>query len=280
LGEIILVIAGILIALQLNTANQKRIEQERIRNYVEDMVADLAADLRMLAPIQMEMEYLRRRVDLLGEYVRDTPLEELENLRLYVLMRAPYYRPYSWNTAVLEQMKSSGSLGRMENRELAARISSFEALQRHLLDDYAHDRELGVRALALANRVVNMNYPALERWITPTQLTTGVNFINFEALLIPSDLLEELEAFELDMVRRDPAMLGEAVNAYQQIVDAYGLWPRFLIEMPFATRMIRELQRDLCEEYDVSLPPPFEQPYGTTPDDGAAADDQERGAKR
>lgn len=256
LGEMVLVVAGILIALQLNTANQRRVEQQRVREYVVALVGDLSRDLGMLAPIQREMAYLRHRIALLGDYVRDTPIEELDNLRLFILMRAPYYRPYTWNTAALEQMKSSGMLGRMEDQELAARLSTYAALQRHLLDDYAHDRELCARALSLAHRVVDMNYPTLENWVSPEQLKTGVGFVQFEEPLIAERLLAELQEHDLDMLSRDPAMLGEAVNAYQRLTDDYGLWPRVRVEMVHAETMNRELQRDLCAAYGIPPPKP------------------------
>jgi hypothetical protein len=164
-------------------------------------------------------------------------------------MRAPYYRPYRWNRAALEQMKSSGALQQMENRELAAMISAYDALQRHLEDDYIHDREIGVRALALANRVVNMNYPSMEDLVTPTQLRLGEPFFAFGDELENSLVHKAFAELDLPMLRRDPMLLGEAVNAYQQIVDGYGLWPRFRVEMPMLQDRIQELIDALEAEY-------------------------------
>jgi hypothetical protein len=138
-GELVLVVIGILIALQLNTANQERQSQKRLRESAAALLADLQADLLMLVPIQREIENVRERVSRLGEYVRSRPVEELNNLDLYVYMRAPFYRPYSWNRSGIEQMRVSGQLRQLENRALAARITDYAALQVHLLDDYAYD---------------------------------------------------------------------------------------------------------------------------------------------
>ncbi len=48
IGEIILVVIGILIALQINNWNQNRIENNRARTLLKNMVQDLATDTLML----------------------------------------------------------------------------------------------------------------------------------------------------------------------------------------------------------------------------------------
>lgn len=121
----------------------------------------------MLIPIQREMESVREPADGLGEFVRSRPADELKNLDMFFFMRAPFYGPYAWNRSAIEQMRVSGQLQQLKNRGLAARITDYEALQNHLLDDYADDREVAVRALAVAGRVVNMNYPPIEDYVVP-----------------------------------------------------------------------------------------------------------------
>ena len=253
-GEMVLVIAGILIALQLNTANERRIDHQRLVANLQALVNDLQADLVMLEPIHREMANVRERVHFLGDYVRDRSPEELDNLDLYFLMRAPYYRPYTWNRAGIEQLKSSGALARMRDRGLATRISAYAALQGHLEDDYLHDREIAVRALALANRVVNMNYPSLEDVITIGELSRVEPLVDWEVGLQSSRLHQGFEGVDLEMLSRDATVIGEAVNAYQEIVDAYGLWPRFVIEMPGLERTIQALMDDLIAEFGLSPP--------------------------
>jgi hypothetical protein len=254
-GELVLVVIGILIALQLNTANQDRLSQQRLRESAAALLSDLQADLLMLVPIHLEMENVRARVDGLGEYVRSRPVEELENLDLYFFMRAPFYRPYSWNRSAVEQMRVSGQLRQLKNRALAARITNYEALQNHLLDDYAHDRELAVRALALAGGVVDMNYPPLENYIGADLLKSGAE-IALGTILQDSEIHVVFSDFDLDLLNRDRVRVGEAVNAYMQLSNAYGLWPRFVIEMPMLQSDIRELMQALMDEFDLPKPRP------------------------
>jgi hypothetical protein len=253
-GELILVVIGILIALQLNSANQERQSKKRLHESAAALLSDLQADLLMLIPIQREMENVRERVNGLGEYVRSRPIEDLDNLNLYFYMRAPFYRPYAWNRSAIDQMRVSGQLQRMENRALAARITNYQALQAHLLDDYVHDREIAVRALALAGKVVDMNYPPLEDFVDVDQLQSGASIISLGSSLNDSEIHSAFLQLDLDLLDRDPVRLGEAVNAYMQIRNAYGLWPRFVIELPRLQQDIRDLMQALMEEFDLPKP--------------------------
>jgi len=51
IGELLLVIVGILVALQLDNWNQERQEQEQIAEYARALVDDLEADIEMIEPI-------------------------------------------------------------------------------------------------------------------------------------------------------------------------------------------------------------------------------------
>lgn len=49
IGEIVLVVIGILIALQINTWNQQRLSKKMEYNYINRLIEDLAADTSMIA---------------------------------------------------------------------------------------------------------------------------------------------------------------------------------------------------------------------------------------
>lgn len=48
IGEIILVVIGILIALQVNNWNETRIEQRKITQYAKSLIQDLEGDIEMI----------------------------------------------------------------------------------------------------------------------------------------------------------------------------------------------------------------------------------------
>ncbi len=62
-GEIVLVVIGILIALQINNWNEARIEQNQVRLYAQALASDLARDLQMLVPIDAQIRALLRQID-------------------------------------------------------------------------------------------------------------------------------------------------------------------------------------------------------------------------
>lgn len=154
-GELLLVVIGILIALQINNWNEDRIEQKEITDFAHALIKDLERDVIMVEQIVAQMEYLRKKIDDLATYTQAKSIEEIRNIDLFYFMRIPYYRPYAWNRTAMEQIKSSGALRQMENKLLAEKISAYDAATRHLDEDFAHDRRIGSNATALAYRVVD-----------------------------------------------------------------------------------------------------------------------------
>ena len=168
-GELALVVVGILIALQINNWNEERIEQRQIADYAHALIKDLERDLAMIEVIKTEVGVLINKIEALAAYMEDTPFEEIRNIDLYYLMRAPFYRPYAWNRTALEQIKSSGSLRQMRNQQLAERISAYEAFTSHLDGDFESDRTVGTNSVALAGTVVDMNYPGIYEYFPVNQ---------------------------------------------------------------------------------------------------------------
>ena len=104
IGELILVVFGILIALQINNWNEERIEQRQIADYAHALIKDLERDLTMIEVIKAEIDVLIKKIDTLATYIENRSYEELRNIDLFYLMRAPFYRPYAWNrTAMAKQ---------------------------------------------------------------------------------------------------------------------------------------------------------------------------------
>lgn len=69
-GEISLVVVGILIALQINNWNEERIEQKQIREYTLSLVDDLQRDIEMLKPVSMQIAQSIQLSEALAEYMQ------------------------------------------------------------------------------------------------------------------------------------------------------------------------------------------------------------------
>ena len=241
IGELILVVLGILIALQINNWNEERIEQRQIADYAHALIRDLERDVVMAAIIQREIDVLIRKIDTLAEYIEDKTVEELRNIDLDYLMRAPFYRPYAWNRTALEQIMSSGALRQMKNQELAGKISAYEAFTHHLEGDFDFDRSVGISAVALAGTVVDMNYPNVSN-VFPAKSPDSFSFPE-------SEFHKAYEDSSLSLLTDDIKKIRVVVNSYLILGGYYGIRPRAENEMPRLTADANELIALLNAEY-------------------------------
>lgn len=241
IGELVLVVVGILIALQINNWNEERIEQQQIANYAHGLIRDLEGDLVMAAVIRAEIDVLTNKIDALADYVENRPVEEMRNIDLFYLMRAPFYRPYAWNRTALEQIKNSGALRQMKNQELAAKISAYEAFTLHLEGDFQFDRSVGIKAVELAGTVVDMNYTNVNQWF-PVESVSTFSFPE-------SEFHEAFKDTNLSLLTDDGRDIQIAVNQYLILGSYYGIRPRGEVEMGKLENDTRELIEILKEEY-------------------------------
>ena len=79
IGETLLVVVGILLALQINNWNEERIEHEMIREYALNLSAAISADINMLKPVDMQILASIRQAEELAKYLRDRTVDEMNN---------------------------------------------------------------------------------------------------------------------------------------------------------------------------------------------------------
>lgn len=240
-GELVLVVFGILIALQINNWNEERLEQRQIADYAHALIKDLERDLAMIKVIKSEIDLLINKIDTLAAYVENRPFEEFRNIDLYYFMRAPFYRPYAWNRTAMEQIKSSGALRQMRNQELAEKISAYEAFTSHLEGDFEFDRSVGTKAVALAGTVIDMNYQNIHDIFGPTS-PSSFSFPD-------SPFHEAYKDTNLSLLTNDIEDIKVVVNSYLILGGYYGIRPRAGNEMPKLAANARELIKLLKEEY-------------------------------
>ncbi len=239
LGEIVLVVLGILIALQINNWNEDRKEQRQVAEYARALVDDLKADIAMLETVQRTATRVVRSAEDLRSYTRARPIEDLDNLHLAYLTTFVSYRPYSWNRSALQQLVNSGALRQMKILELVRMISKYDAFSRHLDQDYQQDSEESTAADALASEVVDTNYPddglfGEHTWRSPYAFP-------------PTGLLEAYEGVNLELLTRDPAKLRTLVNAFSKLGNQVSV--RVDMELPEQIEHARRLIALLEAEY-------------------------------
>ena len=75
LGEIFLVVVGILIALQINNWNEERKEQRQIAEYARALVDDLKSDIVMLETVQRTAATVVSSAEDLRDYMRKRDID-------------------------------------------------------------------------------------------------------------------------------------------------------------------------------------------------------------
>lgn len=158
IGEIILVVIGILLALQINNWNTERVEQDQMQEFASTMIQDLRADIYETELRQMQMEKIIMRMDSARTLINQSNMSDLQNIDLLCLTWNLYYRPFQWKRKTMEQLKSSASLRFIRNNTLLELIGEYDSFTQHLDEDFEGDLARVERIEPLILGVVNMNY--------------------------------------------------------------------------------------------------------------------------
>ena len=248
-GELVLVIVGILIALQINNWNEERIEQNEIREYALSLSAALERDMEMLVPVEMQIRASIRQAEEVASYIRDRSLDEISNADLFFLSTHIGYRPYGWNRAALEQLKAAGGLRQMKNKLLAERISDYDALTQHLDQDYREDEESARAILDLTMSLVDLNYASegLEHVMTWEDGFTESDIEERLTRYRETDTFMRLAELNKPLLSEDLAAFRRLANMHQEFAESADARPS--IELPRLREFADEIQALIDEEY-------------------------------
>jgi hypothetical protein len=213
-GEIVLVVIGILIALSLNNWNQNQNEQNKIKEYAVSLIQDLEGDIIMTGQIQRQNEDIVSRIDSLNKYIHNRKIENFSNLDLlYFTLNKPH-RPYTWKRTTFTELKNSGTLGLIKNDSLAKMISEYDAFTYHLDDDFINDRIQFEKATDLSTKVINYNYPNLMEFrikLLPTDNVRDYNFFESKEYLVAKSI-------KLELITKDIYQIQEMANSYSVLM--------------------------------------------------------------
>ena len=246
IGEIILVVIGILIALSINNWNEQSKRNAQIAKYAKSFVQDLEKDIEMMDTINNTSKQISIRIDSLANYIRNSKIEEISNLDVICLTWVRLYRPYSWNRATLEEIKNSGSLRLINNEDISKRIVKYDSQSRHMDEDYYGDKEQSENAGQILNKVVNYNYPNMVELAEMLRLITNYGQINE---MFNNPIYKEAQEYDLSLNQEDINLINNIVNSFIRL--KYLLSIRTQIELPELIKDAQELINLLKEEYNI-----------------------------
>jgi hypothetical protein len=114
-GEILLVVIGILIALQVDSWNETRKDQLRVRSHLEELKIELSNDLTRLEEIMTRFEELDEAGLYLNKFLTES-LDETDTLKLTEsYLRAGHLAYFGVTAAAYNNLVSSGDINHIEN---------------------------------------------------------------------------------------------------------------------------------------------------------------------
>jgi hypothetical protein len=128
-GEIILVVIGILIALAINNANQRRIVAEKEQAYLVGLQSEFQSSRKKLETLlQVNRKNYEGAKQLLQLLDQDQPLPEEAVLSKLLFDSFAFEIAYNPNNSLLVEMINSGSLKDISNPELRIYLTSWESI--------------------------------------------------------------------------------------------------------------------------------------------------------
>ncbi|MCS5491325.1 DUF6090 family protein [Algoriphagus limi] len=126
LGEIFLVVIGILIALQVNTWNENRKLKKQKAILLENLRQDYQQNLNRLDLILDFLENREAYARQLLHLINTLPKEVDSIQTVFALERAGFVHYFNPTLPTYDEMKSSGTLSMITNKELKRLLSSYD----------------------------------------------------------------------------------------------------------------------------------------------------------
>jgi hypothetical protein len=196
--------------------------------------------------IDFTANQIKYRIDSLSNYIRNRPIDRISNLKLLHYTWMHIYRPYSWNRATIEELKSSGSLRLIQNTILKKKIAEYDAFTRHMDEDYYTDKAQAENALQLLSGVVNYNYPNIVQLSEVFRISTISGVMDD---VIANPIYKEAEKTKIKLITQDINELQKSINSLIRL--QFNLRIRTDIELPQLINDAEELIDLLKQEFKI-----------------------------
>jgi hypothetical protein len=226
LGEIVLVIVGILIALQIDNWNSERKDRLALQNYLGSIARNMEHDLARLERLRTRRgdNYLQATAINQGRMDRPLVVEQV-TLAANGLERAEELMYFNPNTSGYEVLKSSGLVGNLHGNDIESLLFDYyDTVDR--ISRMEADHNATVRDLRLQTQ--DQLSADLETWefLSPESLST--------------ERFDELQPAILEFLRSDGY-----VNLLQQSVTAAEIIGEYARAMTFGSVFIRMVENGL-----------------------------------
>src|SRR5210317_768142 len=123
IGEILLVIIGILLALQINNSNRERIEKKTFRNNLQFVLEDLKQDKTDLLNLQKERQRVWDKANTMLRAAKEKRI--LSTLEIYQNSEIMLWKSFEMNASGLERIQSSQLYESIEFEPIRKKIRQY-----------------------------------------------------------------------------------------------------------------------------------------------------------
>ncbi len=138
-GEILLVVIGILIALQINDANEQRLERKKELQYLQSLKTDLAINIVELDKFIADRQGRLDSAHVIMGYFEGKPLTSLEDFA-YHNVHVQAWTKFYQNNNTFQELVNSGSLSILSNQAIKTQLMDLELLYKKMKSDEDHMR--------------------------------------------------------------------------------------------------------------------------------------------
>jgi hypothetical protein len=171
IGEIILVVIGILIALQINNWNNRRVEKEEERKSYRNIKRQIEDDRKQLTDVKAFNNYFSATYKHANKIIRAQDFTKSDSLAL-IAMGLSQYSDFNSSGNIYETLVNSGNLKLLKNEEITSLIQQLE------------------NTYIFTNKLENIHWEIIINELSPA-LRGVVNFDAFKA--VKAERLYEVE---------------------------------------------------------------------------------------
>ncbi|WP_242158725.1 DUF6090 family protein [Aestuariivivens sediminis] len=217
IGEIVLVVIGILIALQINNWNTERINNNRVKQYSKSLIRDLENDIEMINVSQFQAKKSFKKIDSLKSYILSTDPAKLSNTNLFVLTHDIMYRPFMWNRSTFNEMKNSEIIHNFKNDNLKKKLMAYESFSYHLDEDFDQDMTNAHKAEEITSEIMDLNNPYFSQMLVLESERFNDPTLDLFKTVEYQKAKKEDRVFQINNVND----LKKFVNVFIRIQDSY-----------------------------------------------------------
>lgn len=225
LGEMALVVIGILIALQIDNWNTEKLQQESLQNYLRTIARNIGSDLAAISDLRSDRQRANELAVRRLVFDARAMSHSIRDIVIYsqVLNEASTFRHFNASTSGYEALKSSGVLDQMQGTDIEKLVYDYYDATARITHSERDYNELN-RLLSLQ---VAAQWPGgLASWeVSSAAVLTGERFAELKPAyrqLLGNHVTQELSA--------RPMFVGQLLLEYDKL-DRLGRAFRHLVEV-------------------------------------------------